>query len=170
MQDQQRDSATADTAIPDAIAIYSDGPFLDVRQLPSPQKYRWPVPSRPRAKPLGGSGSTPFSRGQRRLRSGPPPAHPPTVGFVLSPERSPQGRLLVPHHEQVCREEEQPGVAEKRARLIEECSAGKGEPGADIHGIPHNPVGALHHEPARRIKWRGGPSTEEREAAHTPHN
>src|SRR3970040_2345549 len=160
MQDQPRDFAAADATIPDPIAIYTDGPFLDVRQLPSPQKYRWPVPSRPRAKPLGGSGSPPFSRGQRRLRSGPPPAHPLTVGFVLSPERSLQGRLLVPHHEQGCREKDQPGVAEKRARLIEECSAGKGEPGADIHGIPHDPVGTLHHEPARRIKWSRGPFTE----------
>src|SRR3989337_2652081 len=124
MQDQQRDSAAADATIPDPIAIYTDGPFLNVRQLPSPQKYRWPVPSRPRAKPLGGSGAPPFSRGQRRSRSGPPSPHPLTVGFVLSPERSPQGRLLVPHHEQVCREEEQPGVTEKRARLIEERGTG----------------------------------------------
>lgn len=101
-------------------------------------------------------------------QSGPPSSYVPTVRFVLPVEGSPERWLLIQHDEQMSDEKEQASIAEESERLIKERGTGEGESSADVHGIPHSPVRALDHEPARRVKRRRRPSADQGEREDAP--
>ena len=74
------------------------------------------------------------------------------VRLVLSAECAPESGLLVEHHEEMSSEKEEARVAQEQGRHVEESGAPKGERCTEVHGIAHESVGALSHQPARRIK------------------
>src|SRR5260370_22765163 len=113
---------------------------------------------------------SPYSFRNAALGSYPWPPSPDlaAVCLVLLSEGSPQSGLLVPQHEEVSCEKENTGITQKRPRLVEERGGGQGESGANVHGIAHETVGTLDHQPARRIEGRWSASADGCEGEDAP--
>jgi hypothetical protein len=65
-------------------------------------------------------------------------------------------------------DKEDAGITQKGQRLIEERRAGEGEPCPNVHGIPHETVGTLNHQSARRIEWGWSASSDRCEGEYAP--
>src|SRR6266536_378087 len=98
----------------------------------------------------------------------PPSSDLAAVCFVLLPESLPESGLLVPHHEEMSCEKEEAGITQKRPRLVEERGAGEGESCTNVHGIPHETIRTLNHQPARRIEGRRSTSSGKCESENAP--
>ena len=102
--------------------------------------------------------------GIRRGGGGParqPPPDPLPILVVFRAEQAPEGRLLVPHDEDVRGEKKKSCIADQRDRAVEESAAAEREERSHVHRIADVPVGTLDHQPAGRVERRRCAATDQ---------
>jgi hypothetical protein len=98
----------------------------------------------------------------------PPSPYLAAVRIILRSEPLSKRWLLVPPDERLCHKKEGYRIRRHGCRLIEERNSSERDSSAEVHRIAHDPVGTLHHESTRRVKWRRRPLAHQRKRHHAP--